>query len=93
MYGTPFYADSFETLHVILLWSEDVHAFLNNPQIVFLAFVKDVNLDIFGLQCYQYMYKAVPCFQLLLQLYTVLFETLHVLMSWPEDMNVLRIKF
>ena len=31
--------------------------------------------------------------QLLLQVYTIRFETLHLLMSWPEGMNVLRIKF
>ena len=33
------------------------------------------------------------CMQLLLQFYTTLFETLHVFMSWTEDVNVLRVSF
>ena len=51
-------------------------------------FYLDVNL------CYQCLYiGGTLCKQLLLQFYTVLFETLHTLMPWPEDMNVLKIKF
>ena len=65
--------------------------FLYNPQINFLSLFPGYS----NLECYnQCLYiGATLCMQLLLQFYTILFETLHVLMSWPEDMNVLRIKF
>ena len=33
-----FYADSFETLQVFSSWSEDVHIFGYNPQIIFVIF-------------------------------------------------------
>ena len=74
-------ADSFETLQVILSWSK----FLYYPRINFCHFFHDVNLDI---QCYQCLYiGGTMCTQLLLQFFTILFETLHVLMSWPGDMK------
>ena len=80
----PFYDDYFETVRVLMTWSWDVH----------LLFIQDVNLDIFSLQCYQCLYVqgCILSEQLLLQFYIVLFETLHVLIPRPEDMNVHRIK-
>ena len=54
-------------------------------------FYQDVNLDI---QCYQCLYiGSTLCTKLLLQFYYALFEYLHVFISWPEDMDVLTIKF
>ena len=46
--------------------------------------------DIFGFQCYKCLYLGgTLCTQLLLQFYTVIFETVYVFMLWPEDKNVL----
>ena len=56
-----------------------------------------INLSLFTgcklRHCYKCLYiGGTLCVQLLLQFYTVLFETLHVLLSWSAVMNVLRIK-
>ena len=44
----PFYADSFETLHVLLSWSQ----LLYNPEIV--PFFQDVNLQLYQ---FNFIYK------------------------------------
>ena len=79
----PFYADSFETSQVVLSWSEVFFY-------IILRLILDVNLGILAFNAINvYMYKGgTLCVQLLLQFYIILFETLYVHMSWPEDMNV-----
>ena len=63
---------------------------LYNPQINICHFFQDVYLDI---QCYQCLYMGgTLCRATAPTIYTVLFETLHVLMAWPEDMYLLRTK-
>ena len=42
-----FLADSFETLHRLLGWPEDMHVFFENPVIIFYYFFRIFNLDIF----------------------------------------------
>ena len=54
-----------------------------------ICFFQDVNVDLFQPS----VQSMSICTRLYLQFYTVLFETLHVLLSWPEDMNVPRTKF
>ena len=79
----PYYADSFETLQVFLSWSQFLYI---------LSLFPGCELRHTMLSMSIYM-GGTLCTQLLLQFYTVLFETLHVLMPWPEDKNVLRTKF
>ena len=59
-------------------------------RLICVVFFQDVNLGILAFNAINvYMYKGgTLCAQLLLQFYTIIFENLHVLISWPEDMNV-----
>ena len=83
----PFNADYFETSQVLLSWDQ----FLYNSQLNFCHFFQHGNLDI---ECYQSLYiGGTLCTQLLLQFYTYFLTICRRLYSsWPEDMNMLRIK-
>ena len=93
-----FYADYFETLQVLLSWSEDLHVVLiYNPLIILCCIFQDVILDMFrpsmlSMSIYNVQDGAF-CAQLLLQFYIIRFKTLHVLMPRPEEINVPSITF
>ena len=76
----PFYADSFEILHVLLSWSQ----FLYNPHIILCHVFLDVNLSI---QYYQCLYIG----DTFVRNCSYSFRSFFLLMSWPENMNLLSI--
>ena len=49
-----FYSDSFETDQVFRSWSENVHFFGYNPQIIFCHFSYKMNLVIFSAEVNRY---------------------------------------
>ena len=62
--------------------------FLFNPQKILFHFFQDVTLDLS-----MSIYRRYLVYATAHTVYTVLLETLHVFMSWPEDITALRIKF
>ena len=69
--------------------------FLYNHQIIFCHFFQDVNLDSFGIQCYQCRINVyigstlgVQLRQFKCSFIQLFMKHMHALMSWPEDMKI-----
>ena len=81
-----FCTDHFETLHVFSPWYEDVHALWDRIVRLFLSLFPHCKLSHFSPQYIDSRYLLWA--QLLLQFYTDCCETLHVISSWYEDVQV-----
>ena len=95
------YTDSFETSLMFWSWSEDMHVIWIKSSYLFLSYDPQLKVyhfcSIFHLQCYQYLINVfIYVVPLSANAHTVLYifmKHLYMLMSWPEDVDILWIKY